>query len=400
MTQGMVLALLAVVCLLAGPVSAATLTVHNMTDLRPNQVNSITLISDQSLTMTMFTPSADVASAALGDVVFQPLGAAINTPLVFSANSGTGIEQTLLVTPTTPGPFTLMLTVFYADTDGNFGNAAIPFSGTVLNGFSTTESGGVTISDYHQNNMTVNLLVPASVIFNVTSNISVSPSTLTFDASSTGHIQLYSAAATIGQVTFTPIGGANMSNFETAVIHIPVLAPIEPTSNLQNMTIVRGRESTDIELSLPSAESVLLNIAPEDSTQVQTSLTYLTYVNSRTAAFRVTGLLAGAFRIQITPSTASEASAPFKTTYLTGVVHDPIFSPLIGLTQVRTPISFTGVTDGDLIVLQRTDCTNAHQAITGMSTLAKSSINGLQVNALTDAVASYDTAFFRCTQVS
>jgi len=142
MVQGTVLALLAVVCLLAGSVSAATLTVHNMTALRPNQVNSITLISDDSLIMTMFTPSADVASATLGDVVFQPLGAAVNTPLVFSANSGTGIEQTLLVTPTTPGPFTLMLTVFYADTNGNFGDTAIPFYGHVLNGLSTTSQVG------------------------------------------------------------------------------------------------------------------------------------------------------------------------------------------------------------------------------------------------------------------
>lgn len=74
------------------------------------------------------------------------------------------------------------------------------------------------------------------------------------------------------------------------------------------------------------------------------------------------------------------------------VFAQPTFAPPIGVAGMATPITFYGSVDGDFVVLQPLNCSNAHIARTGSQALAKSVVTN---HVVTTAINMTQTAQLR-----
>ena len=150
----------------------------DLSNLRAEEENVLTFTATEVLTMTLFKLTVTDASGTTRE--------GSDGPLAFEYTD----SATYLWTPTMPGNIMISLQVQYVDVSGLF-SAGVMLNGTVLNSISTSAD-GLIVSDTYKN-VTVTLLAMATVSFNVFSNVSVQPSSLSFDSSQTGSVQLYSS---------------------------------------------------------------------------------------------------------------------------------------------------------------------------------------------------------------
>ena len=63
------------------------------------------------------------------------------------------------------------------------------------------------------------------------------------------------------------------------------------------------------------------------------------------------------------------------------VIARPTSTPPIGIAGSVTPLTFVNASNGDSVVLQQTNCSNAHAASTGVGALAAGTLGGLPTGA-------------------